>query len=205
MYDIFVKGGPLMWPILFCSLVSLTISVERGLFWWRRDRRRNDKLIEDILSHTGRGDLNAALSIGNNTPAPVARVLVSGLVHRDYGLRESMEAAAVNEIECMKRGLNIMDTIITMAPLLGILGTVLGIIESFDLLGMSGIEDPKAVTGGIARALITTAAGLSVAIITLMPFNYFAAKVQKATRYLENITSRFEVACKKGQGGNNAA
>ena len=127
MYDIFVKGGPLMWPLLFCSLVSLTISVERGLFWWRRDRRKNDKLIEDILSHTEKGDLNAALSIGNDTPAPVARILVSGLVHRVYGLRECMEAAAVNEIEWMKRGLNIMDTIITMAPLLGILGTVLGI------------------------------------------------------------------------------
>ena len=205
MYDIFVKGGPLMWPLLFCSLVSLTISVERGLFWWRRDRRKNDKLIEDILSHTEKGDLNAALSIGNDTPAPVARILVSGLVHRDYGLRESMEAAAVNEIEWMKRGLNIMDTIITMAPLLGILGTVLGIIESFDLLGMSGIEDPKAVIGGIAQALITTAAGLLVAIITLMPFNYLVAKVQKTTRYLENITSRFEVAYRRGQGRNNAA
>jgi biopolymer transport protein ExbB len=87
-----------------------------------------------------------------------------------------------------------------MAPLLGILGTVLGIIASFDLLGASGIEDPKAVTGGIAQALITTAAGLAVAIVSLIPLNYFVARTQRETRRLEQIATQFEVTCRRNGG-----
>ena len=104
----------------------------------------------------------------------------------------------------MKHGLNVLDTIITMAPLLGILGTVLGIIQSFDLLGQSGIQDPKAVTGGIAQALITTAAGLSVALVTLVPFNILVSRVQRATRLLENVTTQLEIAHRKGLGSHSA-
>jgi biopolymer transport protein ExbB len=205
MYILIVRGGPLMWPLLFCSLVSLTISIERGIFWWRVSRRRNERLVENIFGDTEQGDFDGALSIGNATFDFAARVLASGLAHRDYGLTESMQVAAEDEIARMKRGLSVLDTIITMAPLLGILGTVLGIIESFDLLGMSGIEDPKAVTGGIAQALITTATGLSVALVTLVPFNYLVSKVQRATKHLENITTRFEVAYRKGLERNHAS
>jgi biopolymer transport protein ExbB len=114
-----------------------------------------------------------------------------------------MEVAAEDEIERMKRGLDILDTIITMAPLLGILGTVLGIIDSFDLLGNSGIENPKAVTGGIAQALITTAAGLTVALMTLVPFNYLVAKVKKETKEVNKIMLRFEAAYRNGLEKNN--
>ena len=115
-------------------------------------------------------------------------------------MRESIEIAAEDEMERMKQGLNVLDTIITLAPLLGILGTVLGIISSFELLGDSGIEDPKAVTGGIAQALITTAAGLSIALVTLVPFNYFVAKVNKAAKEINKMTARFEAAYQKGAG-----
>ncbi len=95
-------------------------------------------------------------------------------------------------------GMNILDTIITMAPLLGILGTVLGIIESFDLLSLSGIQDPKAVIGGISQALITTASGLTVALATLIPFNYYSVRVGRATRRLEKTGTRLELAYLKG-------
>jgi len=205
MYDFFLKGGPLMWPLLLCSLISLTISIERLIFWYKMGRRNNGRLSDDIFRHTEKGDFEVAHSAGSGSPDVAAIVLVSGLVHRDYGLRESMQVAAENEIARMKRGLNVLDTIITMAPLLRILGTVLGIIESFDLLGMSGIEDPKAVTGGIAQALITTATGLSIALATLVPFNYLVSKVQKATKYLENVTTRFEVAYRKGLETHHAS
>jgi biopolymer transport protein ExbB len=115
-----------------------------------------------------------------------------------------MEVAAEAEIERMTRGLNILDTIITMAPLLGILGTVIGIINSFELLSHSGIQNPKAVTGGIAQALITTAAGLTVAILTLVPFNFFVAKVKKATKEINKAVVRFEAAYRnKPQEGSN--
>ena len=106
--------------------------------------------------------------------------------------------AAAEEIGRMRRGLGILDTIITMAPLLGILGTIIGIIESFDPLGMKGIADPKTLTSGIAQALITTAAGLAVALITLIPHNYFIHRVERAARYLSQIGTQFEIAYKEG-------
>ena len=205
MYDFFLKGGPLMWPLLLCSLISLTISIERLIFWYKMGRRNNGTLSDEIFRHTEKGDFDTAYSAGSGSPDLAAVVLVSGLAHRDYGLRESMQVAAENEIGRMKHGLNVLDTIITMAPLLGILGTVLGIIESFDLLGTSGIEDPKAVTGGIAQALITTATGLSIALATLVPFNYLVSRVQTATKRLENVTTRFEVAYRRGLENRHAS
>jgi biopolymer transport protein ExbB len=106
---------------------------------------------------------------------------------------------ANQEVERMKKGLGFLDTIVTMAPLLGILGTVLGIIQSFDLLGSTGIQDPKAVTSGIAQALITTAAGLTVALLTLVPFNYFVSRVEASARRIAKIGTQFEVACRRGR------
>ena len=194
-----------MYPLLLCSLISLTVTIERLLFWWRASKRRNEALINRIFDITEKGNFESAISAGQGAVDLVVRVLTSGLTQRDHGLRESMEVAASEEIDRAKRALAALDTIITLAPLLGILGTVLGIIESFDLLGASGIEDPKAVTGGIAQALITTAAGLSVAIATLIPFQYLVSKVQKTTRYLENIITQFEVVYKKGLGNNHAS
>jgi len=204
MRDMFIRGGPLMWPLLLCSIVSLTISIERVLFWWREKRRRDNNRLERIFRQTEAGDPHSALSVSHGKTAGAdgldyaVRILASGFAHRDYGLRESMEVAAEDEIERMKRGLDILDTIITMAPLLGILGTVLGIIDSFDLLGNSGIENPKAVTGGIAQALITTAAGLTVALMTLVPFNYLVAKVKKEAKEVNKIMVRFEAAYRNG-------
>ncbi len=201
MKDIFIRGGPLMWPLLLCSILSLTISIERVIFWWKERRRRDRGNLERIFSHTEAGEFHIALSITDDrtvVPDIITRILVSGLASRHSGLREGMEVAAENEIERMKRGMDILDTIITIAPLLGILGTVLGIISSFDLLGKSGIDNPVAVSGGIAQALITTAAGLMVAIMTMLPFNYMVAKVKKTVREINNIMVRFEAVYRKG-------
>jgi biopolymer transport protein ExbB len=207
MKDMFLKGGALMWPLLVCSIVSLAITFERIFFWWRERRKRNPERLERILGLIESGDSRDPLSPEDEKAVPLhsldsfSRIVVSGFSHRSQGWRESIEIAAEDEIERMKQGLNILDTIITMAPLLGILGTVLGIIQSFDLLGASGIEDPKAVTGGIAQALITTAAGLTVALVTLVPFNYFVSKVNRAAKDMNRLTARFEAACGKGSGG----
>lgn len=203
MITMFVKGGPLMWPLLLCSVLTITLMLERGIFWLRESRRRNGGAIEEILRLTEAGEFDEAIrSLGNQMDAG-ARVLMEALNNRDYGIRESLEVAAQSEIERMKRGMTVLDTIITLAPLLGILGTVLGIIESFDVLGVMGIENPRAVTGGIAQALITTAAGLSVAIMALIPYNLFIDRVEKTTSYLEKVTTGFELAYRKyGEGGD---
>jgi biopolymer transport protein ExbB len=93
----------------------------------------------------------------------------------------------------MGKYLNILDTIITVAPLLGIFGTVVGIINSFDVLGHAGIEHPQIVTGGIAQALITTATGLGVAMMTLLPYNYFQSRIEYASKELEKFGTSLEI------------
>jgi biopolymer transport protein ExbB len=120
-------------------------------------------------------------------------------MQRDVALQDSLTAAAEREIASLRQRLSILDTIITLAPLLGILGTVTGIIRSFQLLSTGGIQDPTAVTGGIAEALITTAAGLIVSICTLIPFNYCASFVRRRTRDFEQLIHRAVIACERGK------
>ena len=97
----------------------------------------------------------------------------------------------------MRRYMSILDTMITVAPLLGILGTVIGIINSFEMIGTAGIEDPRTVTAGIAQALITTAAGLSIAIIAVFPYNYFNSRVDNAARTIEKYATSLEIVYEK--------
>ncbi|MCZ6471842.1 MAG: MotA/TolQ/ExbB proton channel family protein [SAR324 cluster bacterium] len=197
MYEVFLKGGPVMWPLLACSVLSLTVILERILSGWLRGRRSRPELIEKMLALTATGDLDSAANLGRNSGDPKAKVLAVGLNYGGQGSGEAMRLASQDDIEYMKRGLNVLDTIITLAPLLGILGTVLGIIESFDLLGASGIAEPQAVIGGIAQALITTAAGLTIAVLTLVPFNFFVARVQRHAQELEQLTAAFLLAYRK--------
>ncbi len=198
MFELMIKGGPVMWPLLACSIVALAVVLERLLFWLVLSVRKNQKLVNRIFTLTEEGDFDTAIQEGEVSSCLVCRILTAGLAHRNYGLVQSLEAAAMHEIEKMKRSLSVLDTIITLAPLLGILGTVSGIIISFDLLGVAGIEDPKAVTGGIAQALITTATGLAIAIVALLPYNALTRKVEKVTRYLEQLVTFYEVTVQKG-------
>jgi len=198
--DLLIKGGPIIWPLMACSLVSLTITMERILFWWRAERRNRQgaSALEDLFEHTDQGQFEQALDIGRSQNTTILRVLTAGLKHRRYGLAENMEIAANDEIAHMKHGLSVMDTIITMAPLLGILGTVLGIIRSFNVLGMNDIQSSAAVTRGVAESLISTAVGITVALLTLVPFNAFISKVQRESRRIEQTIAQFETAYRKG-------
>lgn len=199
MQEFMAKGGPVMWPLLACSVVALAVVFERILFWILVTRRKNQPLINRIFTLTEEGDFDTAIAEGEASRCLVCRILTAGLAHRNYGLVQSLQAAAMHEIEKMKQNLSVLDTIITLAPLLGILGTVSGIIVSFDLLGSAGLEDPKAVTGGIAQALLTTAAGLAIAIVALLPYNALTRKVETVTRYLEQLVTCYEVTVLKGQ------
>ncbi len=198
MYALIIKGGPVMWPLMACSVVALAVVLERLFFWLVVSVHKNQKLVNRIFTLTEAGEFDTAIKEGEASKCLVCRILTAGLAHRNYGLVQSLEAAAMQEIERMKRFLSVLDTIITLAPLLGILGTVSGIIVSFDLLGSAGIEDPKAVTGGIAQALLTTAAGLAIAIVALLPYNALTRKVEKVTRYLEQLMTCYEVTVQKG-------
>ena len=109
-------------------------------------------------------------------------------------------AAEADEMKRMRQYLGVLDTMITVAPLLGIFGTVIGIINSFDIIGATGVEHPQAVTAGIAQALITTASGLGVAILSVFPFNYFNSRVENAALAIEKYATSLEIVYEKLTG-----
>ncbi len=185
-----------MWPLLICSFLSMTVIIERIVFWVRQ--RRQPALMEEVFRLTEEGRFEDALAQGRDSRDAVARVLLAGLASRRHGFTEGMEVAAAEEVDRQKRGLGILDTIITLSPLLGIFGTVTGIIQAFDFLSLRGVPNPQAVTSGIAEALITTAAGLTVALMTLVPYNAFVHRVERSAKMMGQIGTQFEMAYKQG-------
>jgi len=203
MIDVFLKGGPIMYPLLICSIIALTVIIERMIFWIVEDHRRDQALVNDVLSLAERGDWETVrTSIGDSKDFAL-RILVAGILHKEFSMAKAMETAATDEIDRMRQHLPILDTIITVSPLLGIFGTVIGIILSFEILGSAGIEEPQAVTAGIAQALITTASGLGIAILSLFPYNYFNSRVEKAAAYIEKYATSLEIVYEKLNQPNN--
>ncbi|MEW6071517.1 MAG: MotA/TolQ/ExbB proton channel family protein [Planctomycetota bacterium] len=164
MSEWFVKGGPVMWPLLALSLAAVALIVERFLFWFRERRRPASAAVVELLA--------AHPEVGNG----------GGETDLEFPLRV--------EERRLERGMAVLDTIITAAPLLGILGTVLGIIDSFELLSARSVQDPLAVTGGVAEALITTASGLVIALGVIFPYNYFRTLVRDRLGALEHEMRR---------------
>jgi biopolymer transport protein ExbB len=201
MLEFFYRGGPVMYPLLFCSLLSLTIIIERFIFWMREERNRNRKVLTRFMELIETNDLTGAKEITKDTRDFVIRVLVCGIVHREFSLRDALQMSADEEIVRMRKYLPILDTMITLAPLLGILGTVIGIIRSFNMLGAIGVENPGMITAGIGQALITTAFGLIIAIFALIPFNYFQSRVDTAVSEMEKFGTNLEIIVEKNKNG----
>ena len=188
--DIIVKGGLVMAPLLVCSIIALTVVIERLLFWRRIGNRH---AAEAALALVERGDLTEVFESARQADSPLVRVLASGLAHRNDPTK-ALEVAAQREVPVLKQRLTILDTIITLAPLLGLLGTVTGMIGSFSIMSQVGIGQPHAVTGGVAEALIATATGLLIAILTLVPYNYFSNRAEREMEEIEYYASRLELA-----------
>ena len=193
MIDVFFKGGPIMYPLLICSILALTVIIERTIFWVVEDHRRDQALVDKVLSLAERGNWETVRAKIGDSKDFVIRILVAGILHREFSMAKAMETAASDELDRMRQHLPILDTMITVSPLLGIFGTVIGIILSFEILGSAGIEEPQAVTVGIAQALITTASGLGIAILSLFPFNYFNSRVEKAATTIEKYATSLEI------------
>lgn len=197
MLKTFLSGGPVMYPLLACSLISLTVIIERMIFWIILNRRSNAQLVNEVMELCESADWEAIRLKTVGSKDPIIKILVSGILHRRYSMVKAMEASAADEIKRMRRFMNVLDTMITVAPLLGIFGTVIGIIQSFDVLGTSGIEHPEIVTAGIAQALITTAAGLGIAILSVFPFNYYNSLVENAALQIEKYSTSIEIVYEK--------
>jgi len=205
--DLFEKGGPVMWPLLLCSVVSLALAIERLIATSRVQLAQNDELVEKLFDLVSAGKCNEAAELGKGSNDPAAAMIAEGLSHRDHGLSDVMQVAAEKQLDSMRTGLSVLDTVITMAPLLGILGTVTGIIKSFNLLQDVGLQDPRLATGGISEALITTAAGLVVALATLIPYNYLISRIRRISRRLEHTGTQLEVVFRRSTdpAGKDAA
>ena len=197
MLEIFIKGGPIMWPLLALSIIALTVVFERLIFIVREKFRRQSRVVSDILTQVEKGDLDAAARIGGGAQDFIARALTYALTHREKSFSEAMLRAANWEMKRFNRGLTILDTTITLAPLLGLLGTITGMIRSFGMLGGAELGAPTAITGGIAEALIATAFGLGVAITALLPFNYLTAREEEARLEMQDAASHIELHLKK--------
>ncbi len=196
MIEIFVKGGPIMWPLLVTSVTALSITLERVIFIWRERVNRRPGSVEEILRAVERGQPDAGAKTGSGSPDFVARTLAAGLAHRGTSFSNALLRAANQELKRFSRGLAELDTIITLAPLLGLLGTVTGMIRAFGLIGGSQLDAPSAITGGIAEALIATAFGLGIAIVSLLPFNYLNARLEEARHELEDASNHLELLLK---------
>ncbi|MCD4778271.1 MAG: MotA/TolQ/ExbB proton channel family protein [Desulfobacterales bacterium] len=197
MLEIFIKGGPVMYPLLACSILVLTVIIERALFWISVNMHRDRHLIDEVLELCRAGDWESVRMKTKGSKDFIIKILVTGIVHREFSMTKAMESAAAEEIRKLRRYMGVLDTMITVAPLLGIFGTVIGIIMSFEALGSAGIEHPQAVTAGIAQALITTATGLGIAILSVFPYNYFNSRIEKAALNIEKYATSLEIVYEK--------
>jgi len=187
---VLARGGPVMIPLAACSILALAVVIDRAWTWWRLGRNRDPEL---ILARAAQGEWTDACKLGEVSRSPVARVLAAGIQHRNPAPTLAMEAAARHEIARLKRFLPVLDTIVTLSPLLGLLGTVTGMIAAFGVMGQSGMNSPHAITGGVAEALIATAVGLGIAIAALVPLNFFNSRVDTMLETIERYGSRLEL------------
>ena len=193
MFIIFQKGGLIMWPLLLCSFVAVAVVIERLWFLTREKRSRNAAVVSRILTQVEHGDVELAIQQNVTATDFVAKTLVYGLQNRQDSVSSALLRAANKELQRFGQSLPVLDTIITVAPLLGLLGTVAGMIKSFGLLGDISLDNPAVITGGIAEALIATAFGLIIAIIALIPFNYLNSRLEEARHEIEDAATHLEL------------
>lgn len=190
MLWIMQKGGPLMYPIFACSVLALGIFLER-LLTFVRVRRGTDILVREVESLVISKRIDEALIVCQRTGTPLSRILIAAL--RLAGRPREEIKIAVDEVGSreaapLERYLGLLGTIATISPLLGLLGTVLGMIEAFNVISVQGVGTPATLGGGISQALITTAAGLSVAIPVILLHKYLSSRVERVILEMETCS-----------------
>ncbi len=187
MLELMKAGGFLMWPLLLCSVISLAIIAER--FWSLRTSRIAPKdLVATVWKWNNSGGLDAENMQMLRRTSALGRVLAVGLVNRNHPrefMKESIEEAGRHVAHELERFLNTLGTIASITPLLGLLGTVIGMIKVFAVITTEGVGDPGILAEGISEALITTAAGLTIAIPSLMFYRFFRGRVDELVVAME--------------------
>jgi biopolymer transport protein ExbB len=196
--NLFQAGGIVMWPLLFFSVLGVALIIERITFWVKISNRQN-RIVQVVLKVYRQGNMVDALNIlHRNADLPIARIFLAALELEEPNPEEfrlALESEAQAEIPLLKRFQNIFDTIIGLAPLLGLLGTVLGLITSFASLNIGDVGGTKTagVTSGISEALVSTASGLVVAIITLFFANTFRGMYLRQIAWIQEYGGQLEL------------
>lgn len=190
----FLKGGLLMWPILVCSIITIGIVIER-YFVLRQASVNVSRFMIQIRELMKKGDIVEAINFCSEINSPIANIVRKGLSKYHFGMeriKESIESAGKQEIYKLEKGLSVLATISGVAPLLGFLGTVTGMISAFMRIeSLGGNASPSDLAGGIWEALLTTAFGLSVGIIAYLFYNYFVTRISKLISEMEITSTDF--------------
>lgn len=191
-YDFFVKGGPIMWPILVCALAAVVVVLERTLWWWQLGRRTPRESLQPTFDAVAKGNFDNAEDLSSDDSNPFLATIHAGITQAHTSLLGAMQIRATDEIARAEKRLWILSTFITLAPLLGLLGTITGIMHSFNFVGDSELSAQR-VSGGIAEALIATACGLGIAITCLLPYNFFNRRLARFRSDLERAINHVEI------------
>ena len=191
MFDLIVRGGPVMYPIILCSVIAFAIAIER-VYHLHRAKIDTRKFMDNIANVLRRNKIMEAIEMCDNTPGPIAHILKAGILKHDrprQEIRESIEEAGLYEVPRMEKNLTALSTIAHISPLLGLLGTVVGMIRCFQVIQEKSSSlnpvSPGDLAGGIGQALVTTVAGLAVAIPVYVAYNYLVSRVNNMVLDME--------------------
>lgn len=198
--ELFHDGGYIMWPILITSLVGVTVVTERIIFTLREMKARNPEIVEKMLEKVEAGDADGAIALGSTTNDFIARIMVYTLTHRETSMQNAFIRSSSAELTRFGQGMPTLDTCITAAPYLGLIGTITGMMTTFGSMEGDIAAAASKITGGVAEALIATACGIAIAVIGLLPFNYLNARWENARHEVEDAGNALEIMVKKSGG-----